>query len=171
MRVSIIIISLLMFSFGGCTTNTSFEDESPQNGDLIQDQNLVSQISSAPSSLKVNGIEYTVESYAWRDFMPSVDPPVRLNLKNTLIRTDEDSIQSSIEILQHYIVKDGEIWRPNEVEVRLNQSSPNQLDIISREGPIWEIGSKVDVGLKIKNKETGNIYWFSIPEVQIAETH
>jgi len=96
MRVSIIIISLLMFSFGGCTTNTSFEDESPQNGDLIQDQNLVSQISSAPSSLKVNGIEYTVESYAWRDFMPSVDPPVRLNLKNTLIRTDEDSIQSSI---------------------------------------------------------------------------
>lgn len=171
MRVSIIIISVLMFSVAGCTTNTSFEDESPQNGDLIQDQQLESQIRSAPSSLMVSGIEYTVESYAWRDFMPIVEPPVRLNLNNTLIRTDGDSIQSTLEIIQHYIVHEGEIWRPTEVEVRLNQSSPNQLNIISREGPIWEVGSKVEVGLKIKNQDTGNIYWFSVPEVQIAETH
>ena len=171
MRVSIIIISVLMFSVVGCTTNTSFEDESPQNGDLIQDQRLVSQIRSAQSSLMVNVIEFTVESYAWRDFMPIVDPPVRLNLNNTLIRTDGESIQSNIEIVKHYIVHEGKIWRPTEVEVRLNQSSPNRLNIISREGPIWEVGSKVNVGLKIKNQETGNIYWFSVPEVTIAETH
>ena len=171
MRVSIIIISVLLFSVVGCTTNTSFEDESPQNGDLIQDQNLVSQIRSAPSSLMVNGIEYTVESYAWRDFMPSVDPPVRLNLNNTLIRTDGDSIQSDIEIVQHYIVHEGKIWRPTEIEVRLNQSSPNQLNIISRQGPIWEVGSKVDIGLKIKNHESDNVHWFSVSDVQITETH
>lgn len=160
-----------MFSVVGCTTNTSFENESPQNGELIRDQNLVSQISSSSASTTVNGVEYTVESYAWRDFMPIVDPPVRLNLKNTLIRMDGDAIQSNIEILQHYIVKENEIWRPNELESRQNQSSPNQLDIISRDGPTWEVGSKVDVGLKIKNQESGNVHWFSVSDVKITETH
>lgn len=156
---------------GGCTSNTSLDPESAKNGIVIQDQDLISQISSSPASVQINGIEYVLKSSAWRDFMPIVNPPVRLNLNNTLIRTDENSIQSTIEILQQYILKENKIWRPDKSEVRLNESSPNQLNIVSREGPTWEVGSKVDVGLKIKDQETGNIYWLAVPDVEITETH
>jgi hypothetical protein len=170
MRASILLITVVAFLTIGCVNNTSTKIEPPQNGEIILDQDLVSQINSSPSTQTINGVEYTVEPYAWRDFMPIVNPPVRLNANNTLIREDGNTIQSDFEIVQHYIVRDKEIWVPDDIEVRQNQSSPNQLHIVSREGPTWEIGSKVSVGLKIKNQETGNIFWLSVPKVEITQT-
>ncbi len=170
MRVSILLISALALLAVACTDNTGSDTEPPLNGEITRNQELASQINSSPGTVTVSDVEYTMESYAWRDFMPSVNPPVRLNTISTLIRTDETAIQDNIEVVQHYIVKAGEIWIPQELEVRQNQSSPNQLDIISRKGPTWEVGSKVTIGLKIRNKATSEVYMISTPDVLIAET-
>ncbi|MDZ7807047.1 MAG: hypothetical protein U5K71_08015 [Gracilimonas sp.] len=170
MKASILLVFVIIFSMAACVSSSNFETESPNNGEIILDKEIVSQINSSSSSVSVNGAEYMIGSFAWKDFMPIVDPPVRLTIKNTLIRTDGNNIQSNIEIIQHYIVRENEIWRPNEMEVRQDQSSSNQLDIISREGPTWEIGSKVNIGLKIKDHRTGNIHWLSITEVEVVRT-
>ena len=170
MRVSILLAVIIAFLAVGCVNNTSTKIEPPQNGEIIRDQDLLSQINSSPSVITINNVEYSVDPYAWRDFMPIVNPPIRLKSNNTLIREDGNNIQSDIEIIQHYIVRDKEIWVPEDVEIRQNQSSPNQLHIISREGPTWEIGSKVNVGLKIKNQETGDVFWLLVPNVTIVKT-
>ncbi|MDZ7693697.1 MAG: hypothetical protein U5K69_21690 [Balneolaceae bacterium] len=170
MRASILLASVVVFLAVGCVNNTSSKIEPPQNGEIIRDQDLVSQINSSPSTLTINGVEYTVEPYAWRDFMPIVNLPVRLNANNTLIREDGNTIQDDFEIVQHYIVRDKEIWIPHDIEVRQNQSSPNRLHVVSREGPEWEIDSKVNVGLKIKNQKTGDIFWLTVPKVEIVQT-
>lgn len=170
MRASILLAILITLLSVGCVNNTSTEIELPQNGEIILDQDLLSQINSSPTVITINSAEYSVDPYAWRDFMPVVNPPVRLNSNNTLIRKDGNSIRSDIEIIQHYIVRNNEIWVPKDLEVRQNQSSPNKLHIISREGPTWEVGSKVKIGLKIKNQETGDVFWLSVPDVTIDKT-
>lgn len=170
MRVSLFLVSVIAFLAAGCVRNTNSEVELPQNGEIIQDLDLVSQIVSSPDTITIDDVEYTVESYAWRDFMPSVTPPVRLNSNSTLIRTDETAIQSNVEIIQQYIVRENAVWIPDESEVSQNQSSPNQLHIVSREGPTWEIGSKVRVGLKIKDQEADEVFLISAPNVPIVKT-
>lgn len=170
MRFSILYLFVMIFLVGGCINDSSPELKTPENGKIIIDQNLKSQINSSPPSVVINDTEYRIESYAWRDFMPSINPPVRLIVNTTLIRTDGEPVQNNIEVLRQYVVKDHEIWRPDDLETRQNQSSPNQLNIISREGPTWEIGSTVTVGVEIENADTGNVYWFSLPEVEIVKT-
>jgi hypothetical protein len=170
MRTSLLLVTVIAFLAVGCVNNTSSKIEPPQNGKIIQDQELASQINSSPGTITINDVEYTVKSYAWRDFMPIVNPPVRLNSNSNIIRTDDTAIQDNIEIVQQYVVKGNEIWIPQELEVRQNQSSTNQLDIVSRQGPTWEIDSKVTVGLKIQNQQTGDVYWLSVPNVPIVKT-
>jgi len=170
MRVLILFITLITFALGGCVSSASLDPISTENGEIIQDQKIVSQIQSSSTSTKIGEIEYSIESYAWRDFMPIVNPPVRLILKNTLIRSDGDPIESSIEVMQHYVVKGSDIWRPVDVETRQDQNRPGQIEILSRDGPTWETGSKVLVGLKIKNLQTDTIHWLSATEVEIIRT-
>lgn len=170
MRVSIILISALALLIVACADTTRSDTESPLNGEITRDPELVSQINTSPNTVTVNDVEYSMESYAWRDFMPIVNPPVRLNTISTVIRTDETAIQDNIEIVQHYIVKGDEIWIPQELEARQNQSSPDQLDIVSRKGPTWQVGSEVTIGLKFRTQATSEVYVLSTPNVLIAET-
>jgi hypothetical protein len=161
---------MIIFAVAGCVSSASFEPLPPKNGEIIQDQEIASQIRSSSSSTMIGEVEYRIESYTWRDFMPIVDPPIRLILKNTLIRTDEGPIDSSIEVIQQYVVKGSEIWRPGDLEVRHHQSDPGRLDILSREGPTWETGSKVSVGLKIRDQQTGTLHWLSNEGIEIVRT-
>lgn len=170
MRFSILLITVITFITVGCVNNTTSEIEPPQNGEIILDQTLVSKINSSPAAITVNNVEYTVESFIWRDFAPSINPPTGLLVNNTLIREDGKTIQNDFEILQHYIVRKREIWIPDDIEVSLNLSSPNRLNILSREDPGWEIDSKVNVGLKIKNQETGVVSLLSVSNVPIVKT-
>jgi len=170
MRFSILLITVITFLTVGCVNDTSSEIEPPQNGEIIRDQALVSLINSSPDAITIDDVEYTVESFVWRDFAPSFNPPAGLLANNTLIREDGNTIESDFEIVQHYIVRDRDIWVPDDKEVRLNQSSPNRLHVVSREGPEWEIDSKVNIGLKIKNQKTGDVFWLSVSSVPIVKT-
>lgn len=170
MKVSILLLAVIIFTIAGCVSSASLDPESPKNGDIIQDQEIASQIRSSSSSTMIGEVEYSIESYTWRDFMPIVDPPVRLILKNTLVRTDGDPIKSSIEVMQQYVVKGNEIWRPSDMEFRQDQSNPQKLVILSRGGPTWETGSKITVGLKIVDQQTGAFHWLSATEVEIVRT-
>jgi hypothetical protein len=170
MRFSILVITAITFLTVGCVNDTSSEIEPPQNGEIIRDQALVSLIKSSPNAKTIAGVEYTVESFVWRNFAPSFNPPAGLLANNTLIREDGNTIESDFEIVQHYIVRDRDIWIPDDTETKLNQSSPNRLHVVSREGPEWEIDSKVNVGLKIKNQGTGDVFWLSVSSVRIVKT-
>ena len=170
MRFSLLLVTVITFLLVGCVNNTSSEIEPPQNGEIIQDQALVSQINSSPNTITINDVEFMVESFVWRDFAPIFNPPAGLITNNTLIREDGNTIQSDIEIVQHYIIRDREIWVPDDIEVRLNQSSPHRLNIVSRKGPEWEIDAKVNVGLKVKNQETGDVFWLTVSNVPIVKT-
>lgn len=171
MRFSLLLITVITFLTVGCVNDTSSEIEQPQNGEIIRDQAIILLINSSPDATTIDDVEYTMESFVWRDFSPGSNPPASgLRANNTLIREDGNTIENDFEIVQHYIVKNTDIWVPDNKEVRLYQSSPNRLYVISREGPEWEIDSKVNVGLKIKNLETGEVFWLSVSGVPIVET-
>ncbi len=170
MRSLIAVVLIIPLFAASCVFNANTDIEPPKNGVFIQDQELVSQINSSLGTVTIDGIAYSLESYLWRDFMPIIDPPVRLNANNTLIREDGNAIPSDIEIVQHYIVNDSEIWVPDDMETRQSESNPNELDTISRKGPTWEIGTKVDVALEIEHQETGEIFFFSVSDVSIDKT-
>lgn len=170
MRFLILVITVITFLIVGCVNDTSSEIEPPQNGEIIRDQALLSLINSSPNAKNIGGVEYTVEAFVWRDFAPSINPPAGLLANNTLIREDGNTIDSDFEIIQHFIVKDRDIWVPDDTEVRLNQNSTNRLHVVSREGPEWEIDSKVNVGLTIKNRETGDVFWLTVSSVPIVKT-
>lgn len=90
MRFSIFLITAIIIFTVGCANNTSAEIEPPLNGEVVRDQALVSQINSSPGTVTIDDVEYTMESYAWRDFAPSFNPPAGLLANNTLVRVDED---------------------------------------------------------------------------------
>ncbi|MFA5668231.1 MAG: hypothetical protein WC967_03240 [Balneolaceae bacterium] len=172
MKASTLLATITTLFFVGCVNDASPKIESPLNGKLIQDQKLVSQINASPNTITINEVEYTLESSVWIDLMPSIDPfSDGLYAFSALVRVDGNTKQSDIEIVQYYIVNGKEIWVPDDTEVRQNQSSPNRLEIISREGPAWDRDSKLNIGLKIKIQKTGKLFWLLSPNVPIEETH
>lgn len=170
MRPLIAVYFIIPFFAASCAFNANTDIEPTENGVLIQDQELVSEINSSPDTVTIDGIDYSLESYMSRNFMPIVEPPVRLNANNTLIREDGNALPSNIKIVQHYIVNDSEVWVPDDIEVKQSGSNPNYLDIISREGPTWETGTKVDVALEVKHQETDEVFMFSVTDVSIIRT-
>lgn len=171
MRASISLILAISFFAVSCVNNPTSDIEPPKNGTLVQNQELASQIKASPDTVTIDNVKYSVEPHAWRNFMPSVDPPVTLNSNVTLIRADGIAIPGNIEIIQQYIIKEKLIWVPDDIDLIHNKSSPNKVHIVSREGPVWEVGSSVTVGLKIKDKKTGKVFLFSVSGVPIVKAY
>ena len=161
----------LIFLFAiGCDHSGSSDSYYFPNGKLIQDQDLVSQIISSPKSITINNIKYSLESFAWRDYMPGRNPNDWINASNTLVREDGKTIKDNFSIVQQYVIKDQEIWIPFNIDVRLNLSNTSRLIIVSREGPTWDVDTKVDFGLKFKSPDTGAVFWLSTSSIPIART-
>ncbi|HEX6982535.1 MAG TPA: hypothetical protein VF181_07220 [Balneolaceae bacterium] len=164
------LLSLIVLFTIGCENNVATEQPFDLNGKIVQDDQLKSEINSAPTEISIEGITYIVEAFVWRDFQPSIGPSsTRLMSLNRLVRTDKKEIPDYIVLIQQYVVNNSAVWIPNYDQESRPEAKPYQKEEISRYGPLWEVGITVDVGIEILNEKTDEKFLLSAPQAIIEK--
>lgn len=147
MKRLIILVLIIYILTPGCKL---FESSGPSIQELLD----------APEQIEINGREYILETYLWRDFMPP-SPPDGQPLIALIWVTAVDSLPfpSSIDANRLYIVNDELLWETSfSGEARpQNPNREHQLEKIAREGPKWGPGIQVEVIVRVVD-ERFNIY-------------
>ncbi len=139
-----------------------FESSGPSIQDLL----------AAPEQIEIDGREYILETYLWRDFMPPTPPDGRPLIALIWVTAiDSLPFPPSIDANRLYIVNDELLWetafssedRPD------NPNREHQLEKIAREGPKWGPNIQVEVIVSVVDGEN-NIYLLRASDQFINET-
>lgn len=123
--------------------------QSSQAGEIavLPDMNA---LLSAPETVEIDGRQYVLETYLWRDFMP-ISPPggkplmasIRVSAK------DERAFPAGLKVDRLWVVSDAQqVWE-TELGDDVRQPSASQLETVARNGPKWEPGTSVDVVIRL----------------------
>lgn len=139
-----------------------FESSGPSIQDLLD----------APEQIEIDGREYILETYLWRDFMPPT-PPDGQPLIALIWVTAIDSLPfpSSIDANRLYIVNDELLWETlfsGEARPQ-NPNREHQLEKIAREGPKWGPNIQVEVIVRVVDEEN-NTYLLRASDQWIGAT-
>ncbi len=139
----IIFAVILCILISGCKL---FESSGPSIQDLL----------AAPEQIEIDGREYILETYLWRDFMP-VSPPDGQPLIALIWVTAIDSLPfpSSIDANRLYIVNDELLWETefSDEERPQNPNREHQLEKVARFGPKWGPQIQVEVIVRVVDEE------------------
>jgi hypothetical protein len=127
-------------------------------------------LQAAPEAIEVNGSEYTLETYLWRDFMPASPPDGKPLIALIRIKAPgETAISSRIDATRLWVIKGKEIW---ETEFT-NEERPAAGDILEkagRDGPKWGPGVTVDVVVRVIDLKNGKDYLLKASNQDILRT-
>ncbi|MCU0517117.1 MAG: hypothetical protein MUC60_09680 [Oscillatoria sp. Prado101] len=109
---------------------------------------------SAPLSVKIENRQYVLSTYLWRDFMPISPPGGKPLIASIRVSaSDNKAFPSSLKVDRLWAIKDkGEVWE-TELAGQGRQPTANQLEKVARNGPKWEPGTKVDVVVRLVDKD------------------
>lgn len=113
----------------------------------------IDELRSAPERVRIGGKEYYIETYLVRDLMPIIDPKDKTGLLTDVkIRTADGTLTDSIRVEHLWIINKDSVWRTKPQWIIANDT--NSVEYVSRNGPFWEAGIRVDVVilLNIKNQ-------------------
>ncbi len=113
---------------------------------------------NAVDTLNIEGANYTLDAYAWRDFMPGGVQDHSLNCTNTLIRIDSLEIPSTLDMVKQFVISGDSLWAVDYID-RKDTLYHHMIRRGSTGGPEWKLNSFVDVVSKIK---FANIYYYLI---------
>jgi hypothetical protein len=143
LKKSIILVLLIFNAISGCKL---FESSGPSIPDLL----------AAPEQIEIDGREYILETYLWRDFMP-VSPPDGKELIALIWVTAIDSLTfpSSIDANRLWVVNDELVWETefSEEERPEDPNREHQLEKIARDGPKWGPGIQVEVIVRVTDEK------------------
>ncbi len=156
----LIIFTLIIYILiQGCKL---FESSGPSIQDLL----------ASPEQIEIDGREYILETYLWRDFMP-VSPPDGQPLIALIWVTATDSLAfpSSIDASCLYIVNDEQLWETefSEEDRPENPNREHQLEEIARFGPKWGPNIQVEVIVRVVDGEN-NTYLLRAADQWIYRT-
>lgn len=126
--------------------------------------------SKAKSIITIGSHEYSLEAYLWRDFMPISPPDGRpLIALNWIVSNDSTPVPASIGMVNQYVINNDYVWVAEYEST--NGSIPDyKMEKISRNGPKWGPGIKVDVISRIRDLNTGTDYYLILTDVYINRT-
>ncbi len=136
------------------------------SGSSIQD------LLAAPEQIEIDGREYTIETYLWRDFM-LISPPDGQPLIALIWVTAIDSLTfpSSIDADRLWVINDELLWE-TEFSGEDRPKNPNrehQLEKVAREGPKWGPQIQVEVIVRVVD-EKNNTYLLRAADQWIYRT-
>jgi hypothetical protein len=158
-KKTILLAFLVCTLISGCKL---FESSGPSIADLL----------AAPEQIEIDGREYILETYLWRDFMPPI--PANGTQLIALIRvtaTDSLPFPSSIDANRLWVINDELVWE-TEFSCENRPEDPNrehQLEKIAREGPKWGPNIQVEVVVRVIDEEN-NTYLLRAPDQWINAT-
>lgn len=159
MSIKILFALLTCFVISGCGL---FEPTGPQSD--------IEELLSAPEKIDINGREYVLETFLWRDFMPICPPDGRSLIAIILVTaTDGLPFPSSIDTDLIFVVNEQLVW---EAQLSGEPSPPygeHQLKKVARDGPKWGPKIYVDVVVRIIDDEN-NTYLLRASDQWIGRT-
>ncbi len=106
----------------------------------------------APLSVEINGRQFKLETYVWRDMMPSTDPGGSLLIVAAyLTAVDGQPFPAEIDGTRVWVINGDKVWETTFAEEARPRDSThlNQLEKIARGGPKWDVGIQVEVVVRI----------------------
>ena len=150
---------LLGASLAGCAAGGQIE---PDAGALAD----------SPGRVTIDGRDYTLEAYLWRDFMPGPDPGKRgLIALVWLTAADGRPVDHRLTLDGLWLLRDGEAvaMRFSDEPRPMEPRRRHQLERIARDGPLWPTGIEVDVIVRIRDT-AGHTYWLRAVRQPIHRT-
>jgi hypothetical protein len=127
---------------------------------------------AAPEQIEIDGREYILETYLWRDFMP-ISPPDGKPLIALIWVTATDSLAfpSSIDANRLWVINDELVWETEFSDENLpkDPNRKHQLEKIARDGPKWGPNIQVEVVVQVVDGEN-NTYLLRASDQWIYRT-
>jgi hypothetical protein len=125
---------------------------------------------SAPKQIYVQKKKLIAEAYLWRDFMPG-SPPDRFSLMASIKLKSDDvsSFATDIKVLKVWLLRGKDVWSTENQEVRIGMGPANEIEIVIRNAPKWNVGSYIDVVVKLTDK-AGRSLLLKAPAQKIEAT-
>jgi len=144
--------------------SSGIESEYP----VVSDRNLARQLKSSPEIVVINGNRYTLDTYLWRDFMPSAGPDYGLMCVVNIKKSDGGSIlHNTTSLSKIYVVYNHQIWISDDFDKHLFRD--DNWEVVIRNGPKWEPNVVVDVVCEFNHK--GKSYRLISKTQTINATH
>lgn len=167
----ICLLSVLLLLATGCLVDNN-SDENEINGTVVGDRAIISEVMKATQTSTLDGISLTVDAFVWRDFQPTIPQNGKNGILSsvTLQSVNGEPITGRFRLTQQFVVNTDEVWIPDFE----NEDSPGDdsatIRKISRNGPIWEPGDDVQVGVNIEDQQTGKSMLLSVKDLGIVRT-
>jgi hypothetical protein len=128
---------------------------------------------SAPLAIEINGRQFSLETFLYRDLMPGGEPGGSLLVAFVyLTAVDGQAFPDSVDSTRIWVVNGEEVWETTfQRESRpRNSHHINQLEKVTYNGPKWDIGARVEVVVRVTaslkapcllratNQEIGAVY-------------
>lgn len=121
------------------------------------------ELKSSPTTLNIDGSQFTLDAVAWRDFMPPTEPngkPMSSKVQLNLISGPD--ILSNIHFVRQYVIYGNEIWAADIYFIGVNS---NFVEGTSSGGPKW--GPDVNVDIVLEFTYNNNTYKILCPNQPI----
>jgi hypothetical protein len=141
--------------------------------EIIQDPQLLKSLyTNSVDTLVYDNHKYFLETFVWRDFMPSFPsngmPPLIASIN--LVNFDSVPVSNNLEIDKLYIIDSNLIWISSPTEITTENVPEFKIHKVSHNGPHWETGTQVDVVVTIYDKVTKQDYYLIIKQQFIRRT-
>jgi hypothetical protein len=108
---------------------------------------------TAPLAVEINGRQFTLETYLWRDFMPGSTPPdgSLLGAVVYLTAVDGQPFPAETDSNRIWVVNGEEVWETTFASESRPRSPAhlNQLQKYASGGPRWDVGAQVEVVVRV----------------------
>jgi hypothetical protein len=107
---------------------------------------------TAPLAVEINGRQYKLETYLWRDFMPPTTPDGSLlGAVAYLTAVDGQPFPAKIDATRIWVVNGEEVWETTFLSEARPRDSVHlyQLQKNASGGPRWDVGAQVEVVVRV----------------------
>ncbi len=134
---------------------------------LVRKGPTPNQLRSAPDRISVASQTYALEAYLWRDLMPG--PQGKLKPLHAVIRASPQQLPVGaqarpLRIDRVWLIQGEAIW-----EAGAGLAGEGPIRTID-DGPLWDVGGRVDVVALVLNTAWGGVYLLSAPNEVIRRT-
>ena len=173
----VFLLTAIALLFFGCREDELFPDDGENTpvfeevNEIISDKELISKLKNdAVETLVTETGSFVLEAYLWRDFMPvSPSGGKPLVAINKLISTNLIPIPDNIHLARQYVIYNDFCWISSYEDEERPQDKYRQ-EKISRNGPLWGPGVRVDVVVAVYDSKTQKTYFIINKDTRIIRT-
>lgn len=130
-----VVVAIL---WSGCLLVDEEVDDTPPIDDLL----------SASERIELDGVDVSLETYMWRDFMPMSPPDGRA--LSAIFRVDSDQkveLPLGLQVVAAWVVYRNKVWR-SDIGASQPRPFPYRIERFARNGPKW--GPDVEVAAVVR---------------------